>query len=237
MKKSISEFFRKILKKILIFLSKWAINKHQIKVIVILGVNGTEILKELIYVVLSPEINVRRIINKPWWDFSVPLSILGYKDKKRNFFEWIYLIFRSIYYLLFGKVNPGSIIINLNLKSNDTMRFWADILIPNYLIVSGISNIDSRTVAIINNTVKNNGFIISKTQFKDINNYKNFKLATNLNHPSAKSLPFIPSESFELALATGSLFKLTPDHVITNALKIDISTLLSKIRTNLYKSE
>jgi hypothetical protein len=255
---------RILLQKLLTLLAKKAINKHPMELIVVLGINGTEIIKELGYTVLSNQIKVRRIINKPWWDLSIPLSILGYKDEKRSIIKWIYMIIKSYVYLTFGPKNPSTLILNLNYSHTSTMEYWSKILNPNILILSNYNkNIDSNE-KFIENTANNNGKIIihqnsqyklsnkfqaykhiylignSKTSYlRSIDNNGKFTFYHNKEKEEidSKKLNFIPIDAFEFAIVLGLIKKISLKNCIYQSLDFDMPTVLSKIKTNLYKSE
>jgi len=254
---------RTVLKNILAFLAKFAIKKHKMEMIVILGINGTEITKELAYTILSSKFKVRRVTNKPWWDLSIPLSILGYKDVKRSPLGWIFLIARSFIYLVFGPSNTGSIIINLNFLHKDTMNFWAKIIYPDILILSSFKNDNKEVELFVQNTIKKAGRIIIHQESNFKNHYSDYKdsiyyiskekgdflftsatkdnYVLNYNNESLeiskKSLSLIPLDSFELAIAIGLLKSIPLKESFYHAIKIDFGTLLQRIKTNIYKSE
>ncbi len=126
---------RKILKQVLTVLSRWAIAKHDMELIVVTGFYGTEIVREGIYELLSETYTVRRNTTQIVWDMSIPLAVLGYPDKKRNLFQWIGLIIRATAYLAIGGKNPHKLILNANCTFEETAHFWAAFLRPDYLIV------------------------------------------------------------------------------------------------------
>jgi hypothetical protein len=128
-------YFRNILKRILGILSQRTIAKHNAEVIVITGWTGTSIVRELVYHMLEEEFNVRRNVTEVWWDFSVPLTILGYEDKKRSVFSWIKLILRTFYCLRFKPKYPHKIIINLDTCSEDTAKFWSTYINPHIVVI------------------------------------------------------------------------------------------------------
>ncbi len=128
-------FFRGILKNILGYLSRIAIKKHNTDLIIITGWTGTRIVRELAYSMLNDEFNVRRNTKEVWWDLSVPLNILGYDDRRRNVYEWIGIIFRSIYNILFKRKYPHKIIINIDTSIKDVAEFWSKYIEPKIVVV------------------------------------------------------------------------------------------------------
>lgn len=152
--------FRFILKQKLKFFAKWAIRKHQMELIVVAGWYDTKIVKDLTYTLLHPKFNVRRLNTEPWWDFSVPLAVLGYKDVKRGPVSWLFLLFRATARLLFGKPNPQELILNLNYSKDDTASFWTSFIKPNILVVTHYNKDLKILKRLLKNTINKNGKII-----------------------------------------------------------------------------
>ncbi len=162
--------FRLILKQQLKSLSERAIKKHKMEMIVVTGWYDTSIVKDLTYTLLHSKYNVRKMIGSPWWDFTVPLTILGYEDKKRSVLGWIILLIRSSFRLLFGGSNPQSIILNLNYTKDDTAKFWSSFVTPDILIVTHFNKDLKILENLLKNTKKDSGSIIVNS--KDISEVK-----------------------------------------------------------------
>jgi hypothetical protein len=160
---------RQLLKVYLSALARSAIKKHHMEMVIVVGWHGTEIVRELIYEILSDKFQVRRNTKNIWWDLSVPLTILGYKDERRNFFEWMVLIFKATVYLIIGPKSPHKIVLNLVTSHEDTARFWSEFINPNFLIIVNQKEMDPLTDLLIKNTVKNNGRIIFDSDTIDLN--------------------------------------------------------------------
>lgn len=129
------KIFRYILKHILGFLSRKVLVKHDAEVIVVIGWTGSSIVREMIYNELREKFNVRRSTREVWWDLSVPLTVLGYKDKKRDLFSWGYLIIRSFVSLLLRKRYSHKIIINMDTSYDDIAKFWGKYIKPNVVVM------------------------------------------------------------------------------------------------------
>ena len=128
-------YLRTNLKKILGKFSKRLISKHHAEVILISGWTGTSISRELVYHFLKDKYNVRRNVKKVWWDLSIPLIILGYEDKKRNFLEWVVLIIRAFFSITFKPSYPHKIIIDLDTSLEEIASFWLDFVNPNIVLL------------------------------------------------------------------------------------------------------
>ncbi len=151
---------RQLLKIYLSALAKVAIKKHNMEMIIVVGWHGTEIARELIYEILSDKFQVRRNTKNIWWDLSVPLTILGYEDKRRNLFTWIGIIIKATVYLIIGPRSPHKIVLNLVTSHEDTAKFWSEFINPDFLIIVNQKEIDPLTDLLTRNTIKNNGKII-----------------------------------------------------------------------------
>lgn len=156
--------FRLILKQKLKYLSKFAIRKHKMEMVVVTGWYDTSIVKDLTYTLLHSKFTVRKMLNSPWWDFTVPLTILGYEDKKRSVLSWIFLLMRSNFRLTFGGSNPQSMILNLNYTKDDTAKYWSSFVTPDILIVTHFNKDLKILENLIKNTKKKSGWIVLNSQ-------------------------------------------------------------------------
>jgi len=129
------KLLRSILKNILGVLSRSAIAKHNAEVIVVIGWTGSSIVRELIYNMLEDEFNVRRNTKEVWWDFSIPMTILGYKDKKRSIIGWIYIISKVYFSLFFRKRYSHKIIINMDTSYEDIADYWSKYIHPDIVVL------------------------------------------------------------------------------------------------------
>lgn len=126
---------RKILKQIVRILSRRAIEKHDMELIVVTGFYGTEIVREGIYELLSETYNVRRNTAPIKWDMAIPLAVLGYEDKRRNTLQWLGVVIKASLFLLLGRKNPHKLILNANCTFEATAKFWSTFLEPDYLVI------------------------------------------------------------------------------------------------------
>ena len=131
----INTFTRKILRKVLGFLTLKSIKKHDIEIIVVVGWAGSSAVRELSYHLLARHDNVRRNTTEVWWDFSVPLCILGYEDKRRNIVAWSLLILKAFVRLLLKGKYQHSLIINLDTSDKEIARFWSSSIRPDIVVL------------------------------------------------------------------------------------------------------
>ncbi len=126
---------RRGLRRTLKVLSKAAIRKHNIRIIAVSGWYGTWVLKESLYLALRDDYKVRRNTSDVHWDFSIPLTILGYKDVNYSFRGWMQIITSTIWVLLFEKTNPHVLILELDANQEDILKYWLGIITPEVLIL------------------------------------------------------------------------------------------------------
>lgn len=127
---------RSVLSRVLARLSQWAIKKHGMKLVVISGRHGTKLTGELIGEMLSPEYVVRKQLERPFWDFSVPLSILGFEDRRYSVLGWMWLILRAVVRLTFGPKNSTWTILQVSTYKNEIATYWANIIKPDVLVIT-----------------------------------------------------------------------------------------------------
>jgi UDP-N-acetylmuramyl pentapeptide synthase len=159
MKRSFLAFLLKLL-------SKWAVKKHKMKIIVVAGLHGTKITGELIARMLQPDFVVRRQLEGSFWDFSIPLAILGVEDKKYGFFQWIEIIVVSLFRLVFTTSNSTWTILQMNTYKEEITSYWMDIIEPDitaFVNVEGESRKLDRLL-ISNSTSK----VIISDEFEDL---------------------------------------------------------------------
>jgi UDP-N-acetylmuramyl pentapeptide synthase len=129
------EFLRTILKNYLGLVSRKTIRKHGAEVIVITGWAGSGLVRELSYHLLQEKYNVRRNTTEVWWDFSVPLAVLGYEDKEYSVPGWLWVMAKSALSLILRPKYPHKIIINLDTSVEDIAEYWSKNISPNIVIV------------------------------------------------------------------------------------------------------
>lgn len=249
---------RYVLKNILWLLSRAAIYKHDMKIIVVAGFYGTEIVREGLYQILSTKYTTRRNVNMITWDMSIPLAVLGYKDKRRSFFEWIGLFFKIIGTLLFAHKNPHILILSANCTFPETAKFWAEILKPDCLVILNYEK-ESRLIENLLERTKKEGMIIydndlvNANYIGDLNFMKvytygevksdllyNKKTKTIVYNFESIIIPqIVPSVTYPFIAAiflTAMKNGMGFADVAIEALKFDLGSLISfRIKTNIEK--
>lgn len=179
---------RKILKIILGLLSRWAIRKHQIEVIVVAGYSGSEVVREGIYQILKEKFVVRRNTAQISWDMSIPLAVLGYKDRRYSSLEWFGVITRAIGTLVVRRGNPHTLVLNANCKFDETAKFWSSFLTPNYFVAMSGPDESEIVKNILKNLTKKKSVLIydnSKLTSEQLGKYK-YRKAMSFGEISTK---------------------------------------------------
>lgn len=156
---------RIILAWLLACLSKWAIKKHDMTLVVTAGSSGTKLTGEYIGEMLSPECVVRKQLERPFWDFSIPLSILGFEDKQYSPIEWLFLIVRAVIRLIVGNRNQTWTIVQVSTYKKEIALYWSRILSPDVLVLTA----DAQTIGVLEQELTSSvrGIIIAQHEIKD----------------------------------------------------------------------
>ncbi len=121
---------RKILSRFLKRLSVWAIKKHDLKFIVVSGLHGTSITGHILAEMLRPELTIRHQLQRPSWDFSIPLAILGIEDRRYSIIGWIPVLIKAVFLLIFSPMVPSWVILQIGNAKKDIVNYWLSIVQP-----------------------------------------------------------------------------------------------------------
>ena len=128
---------RRLLRLILKYSAKAALKKHAPEVIAILGAGETAIAREAIYTALKTELPVRRNLESPEAEFSVPLAIFGAKSYPKENTAWVTLLIRTFFQLLFIRPYHHYLILELNAVRPEILRYWLEITKPETAVICG----------------------------------------------------------------------------------------------------
>jgi UDP-N-acetylmuramyl pentapeptide synthase len=103
------------------------------------GTSGTKLTGEMFGEMLSADHIVRKQLEKPFWDFSIPLTILGIEDRKYNAWEWLGVILECLKVLIFGRSIPGWVVLQMNTLKKDIINYWLDIVSPDVSILTNFN--------------------------------------------------------------------------------------------------
>ncbi|MBD3362596.1 hypothetical protein GF362_02655 [Candidatus Dojkabacteria bacterium] len=227
-------FFRSLLKRILLTLAKSAIKKHSIEFVVVVGWYGTNLVREGIYELLSDKFTVRRNTDNIWWDLSIPLVILGYEDKRYNPLQWFLMIVRSCSALLINSPNPHKIVLNINLADEDTSEYWSKIVVPEIVVVTSYKKKRSFLIhKLIRKSKAYEGKIVisDKISSKELSKYPKFgyryKKRKEIKTPKktykikSKIQP-IYLEIFAPIIAVAEYYQVKEEEIVDSLIKLNI---------------
>ncbi|MFC1621962.1 hypothetical protein ACFL13_01065 [Patescibacteria group bacterium] len=138
----INKLLRKPYRQILKTLTKAVLNKHKPTIVAIMGDRQTSIGREVVYQVLKTKFPVRRNLETPEAEFSVPLTILGYPHYPKTNLEWIWVLIKTIGGLFTIKPYSHFLVLELNFVQKELMEYWLEITTPETAVIVGNSPID-----------------------------------------------------------------------------------------------
>ncbi len=132
---------RRSLRIILKYLCLTVIGKHRPDIIAIIGSGPTGIIREAVYTLLHESYPVRRNLESPESEFSVPLTILGYSKYPENGLQWLTLIFRVFRQWLTTKPYFHILVLEMGTENMESLSYWLEITQPKFIVVSGQAKI------------------------------------------------------------------------------------------------
>lgn len=133
----IRRLLRRSLRKILAYLSQWALKKHKPEIIAVVGEGKTGIAREAIYRTLKSKYPVRRNIEAPDAEFVLPLIILGTEEYPRSYFAWLKILFKSIGQLLLRPSYKHLLVLEIGYSNKEIFDYFWDLTHPSLLVVCG----------------------------------------------------------------------------------------------------
>lgn len=164
-KKLLRQPFRRYLRNITI----QTLNKHEPSVIAVMGNGQTAYAREAIYYALNPFAPVRRNVESPEAEFSVPLTIIGYPSYPANIMEWIkFVLYVSI---AAKKIKPYKhiLILELNSQKQEILEFWLEAIKPEVGVIVGSTPVDYSTLGLLK--------LVKITDTNNENNFGGAKMA------------------------------------------------------------
>lgn len=122
-------------------LTRLTIAKHRPTIIAITGDGQTSVAREVLYYVLREGFPVRRNLELPEAEFSVPITVFDYPNYPTSKLEWLWLVVK-----VFGQlftVRPYSHVLVLELAPTSQQVFdsWLRSLHPQTLVIIGDTNL------------------------------------------------------------------------------------------------
>lgn len=131
------KILRRILRKVLKILTKATLQKHDPRIIALIGESKTAPLRESLYAVLHKYMPTRRNIESPEAEFVVPLTIIGTNHYPQTSKEWLFLVGKTILQLIFLPIHQNVLILEFNTKLSEILNYWLEITQPEFTITCG----------------------------------------------------------------------------------------------------
>src|SRR3990170_1351082 len=128
---------RRILRIILFFLARAALQKHRPTVIAIVGEGKTGIVREAIYTVLKRHFPTRRNLEAPNAEFVLPLAVLGAQEYPLTGAGWLRILVRSLGRLLLRPPYRHTLVLEIEYTRKETFDYFWNITEPRVLVVCG----------------------------------------------------------------------------------------------------
>lgn len=128
---------RRWLRKILAYLSCWALKKHEPEIIAVVGEGKTGIARETIYRVLKCDPPVRRNVEAPDAEFVLPLIILGIEEYPRSYLGWLKTLIKSIGQLLFRPTYKHRLVLEIGYSNKKIFDYFWELTHPSVLVICG----------------------------------------------------------------------------------------------------
>lgn len=126
------------LEKILRFMAKAVLDRHQPRIVGITGSVGKTSTKAAVFAVLSSKFNVRENKKNYNNEIGIPLTIIGAESGEKNVFKWVWVFLRWIFTLASSKY-PEILVLELGVDRPDDMKYFMSFLKPEVSIVTNIS--------------------------------------------------------------------------------------------------
>lgn len=136
---------RKILKKILFFITKLVIKKYNPKIIGITGSVGKTSTKNAVFLLLNNFYKTKSSVGNLNTEFGLPLVFIGIdKGGENSFIEWFKIIIKGIKIILFKEINyPEIIIAEMGADKPGDISYLTQLAKPNIGLITYIGEAPS----------------------------------------------------------------------------------------------
>lgn len=132
------KLLRRILRKILAHLSRWALEKHDPEIIAVVGEGKTGIAREAIYQALKRgRYPARRNIEAPDAEFVLPLIILGSHEYPRSYLGWLKVLAKALGLLLFRPSYKHLLVLEIGYSYKEIFDYFWELTRPSTLVICG----------------------------------------------------------------------------------------------------
>lgn len=122
--------FKSLARRVIGFLAKRTLLKHNPTVIAIVGDGPTSIMREVMYAALKEGIPTRRNLELPEAEFSIPITILDYPNYPRWLGEWLWLIIKTLIQLIKIRPYKHALVLEMHPINEGVWQFWQELTLP-----------------------------------------------------------------------------------------------------------
>lgn len=138
----LKKIFRKRYRQLLTQLTTKILEKHKPTIIVVTGNGQTSFAREAVYSVINTTYPVRRNIESPESEFSVPLTILGYPSYPSSYLDWLIFTTKILYGM--KKITPHKhfLVLEINSADETIADYWMRTIKPETFLIVGSIPLD-----------------------------------------------------------------------------------------------
>lgn len=129
--------FKPFARRVIGFLAKRTLQKHNPTVIAIVGDGPTSIMREVMYAALKEGIATRRNLELPEAEFSIPITIFNYPNYPRWFGEWLWLVGKTLLQLIKIRPYKHALVLEMHPINETVWNFWQELTQPFAVIKVG----------------------------------------------------------------------------------------------------
>ncbi len=117
-----------LIQKILRWLARRILQKHKPMVIGVTGSVGKSTAKEMIFVVLENDFQVRKSEKNYNNEIGIPLAIIGASGKKKNIRQWLKVLIKGVALILLPNQYPEILILELAADKAGDIKYFCDFI-------------------------------------------------------------------------------------------------------------
>ncbi len=117
-----------LIQKILRWLARRILQKHKPMVIGVTGSVGKSTAKEMIFVVLENDFQVRKSEKNYNNEVGIPLAIIGVSGEKKNIWQWLKVVIKGVALILLPNQYPEILILELAADKAGDIKYFCDFI-------------------------------------------------------------------------------------------------------------
>ena len=117
-----------LIQKVLRWLARRILQKHKPMVIGVTGSVGKSTAKEMIFVVLENDFQVRKSEKNYNNEVGIPLAIIGVSGEKKNIWQWLKVVIKGVALILLPNQYPEILILELAADKAGDIKYFCDFI-------------------------------------------------------------------------------------------------------------